>query len=97
MLAGRHHCAGADNHLILYYGTIIDNGAIAHQNVAAESTAVKNGAVANNHVFADSQWPAAGVEIACMGNVQYGGILNIGAIAYGNAMHVAANYGPGPH
>jgi len=52
--------------------------------------------MANGDVFADCEWPTVGIEVARVGNVQHSAVLDAGARAYANAMHVASHNGARP-
>src|SRR5690554_6532075 len=95
-LARRHQCSCADNHFVFDYRAVHDGAAHTHQYAAADGAAVQQGFVADGNVVTEYQRPAAGVEVAGVGDVQYGAVLDAAAVADADFVHVAADDGHGP-
>src|SRR5690554_6827006 len=95
-LARRHQCSCADDDFVFHHGAIHDCAAHADQYAAADGAAVQQGFVADGDVVAKDQRPAAGVEVAGVGDVQYGAVLDAAAVADADFVHVAADDGHGP-
>jgi hypothetical protein len=81
----------------LHNGTVVYDGAIAHQNAVSQGTTMQYSAVANDHIIADGQRPSIWVEVGGMGDMEHGIVLYIGASTYFDAMHVPTNYRTRPH
>src|SRR5690606_11942807 len=95
-LARRHQCSCADDDFVFDYRAVHDGTAHADQYAAADGAAVQQGFVANGDVVTQNQRPAAGVEVAGVGDVQYGAVLDAAAVADADFVHVAADDGHGP-
>src|SRR5690606_28963620 len=95
-LARRHQCSCADDDFVFHHGAIHDGAAHTHQYAAADGAAVQQGFVADGNVITQDERPAARVEVAGVGDVQYGAVLDAAAVADADFVHVAADDGHGP-
>ena len=92
-----HQAACADDDFILDHRAVHDGAAHANQNPVAQRTAVEHDLVADGHFVTDQQGEAVRVERAGVRNVQDAAILNAGAGADADAVHVAAYHRQRPY
>src|SRR5580704_1750676 len=82
--AGGYDAAGADVHAVQDYGTHADEAA------RLDGAAVQRDGVADGHVVAEDE------RVLVAHDVEDAAVLNVGARADANVVHVAANHGAGP-
>ena len=86
-----HQAARADNHFVFNYSAIHDRAAHADQDAIADGAAMQHYFVTDGHFVADQQRKTVRVERPGVGDVQHAAVLDAGAHADADAVHVAAN------
>src|SRR5579859_4238355 len=81
---GGYDAAGADVHAVQ------DDGSHADEAARLDGAAVEGDGVADGHVVAEDQW------VLVAHDVEYAAVLDVGARADADVVHVAANHGARP-
>ena len=95
-LARRHQRACTDKHVIFKHRAVQYGGTHADQAEISDGAGVQNHAMADGDIFADYQRNAIWHFRIGAGDVQDAAILNIGARANTDIVHIATDHRAGP-